>query len=212
MMAAMRRKTRPQSDLTLAEHHAHDRAAVTEFIRNRFMQDHQAQLTQLMPRLFSLSSAAGQMIAGFGLREAAHSRLFMECYLDEPVEARIARLAGRSVARAGIVEAGNLASRPGGARAMIALLTRHLYEQDFEWVTFTGVARLRSAFHRLGLHPLEIARATPERLSESERRAWGRYFESRPIVMAGHVPSGFRALFRSQPRALLAAAAEATAP
>lgn len=207
----MRRNPRPQSNLALLEHEVNDRAAVSAFIRNRFLQDHQAQLTHLMPQLYSLTTAAGQMIAGFGLREAAHSRLFMECYLDEPVEARIARLAGRAVDRARIVEVGNLAARPGGARAMIALLTRHLYEHDFEWVTFTGVARLRSAFHRLGLQPLEIACATPERLSESERRAWGRYFESRPIVMAGHVPSGFRALFR-QPRPMPAAAAAAIAP
>jgi hypothetical protein len=210
-MASMRRNSRPDSDFTLAEHGAHDRAAVTQFIRSRFIEDHQAQLTHLMPRLFSLTTAAGQMVAGFGLREAAHSRLYMECYLDEPVEARIARLAGRAVARRRIVEVGNLASRPGGARAMIALLTRHLYEQDFEWVTFTGVARLRAAFHRLGLHPLEIARARADRLSESERLAWGRYFESRPIVMAGHVPSGYRALFRAGLRGACLAATEATA-
>jgi hypothetical protein len=207
----MRRNARRQPDLTLVEHAAHDRAAVSAFIRGRFMKDHDAELTHLMPQLYSLATAAGQMIAGFGLREAAHSRLFMECYLDEPVEARIARLAGRAVDRARIVEVGNLAARPGGARAMIALLTRHLYEHDFEWVTFTGVARLRAAFHRLGLQPLEIARATPERLSESERRAWGRYFESRPIVMAGHVPSGFRALFR-QARPMPAAVVAAIAP
>lgn len=190
--------TRPGSGLILTEHDARDRVAVSQFIRNRFLRDYDARLTHLMPRLFSLTNAAGQMVAGFGLREAAQSPLFMECYLDEPVEARIARLAGRKVVRARIVEVGNLAARPGGARSMIALLTRHLYELDFEWVTFTGVAMLRSAFHRLGLHPLEIAPATPDRLSATERPAWGRYFESRPIVMAGHVPSGYRVLSRAQ--------------
>jgi hypothetical protein len=213
MMVVMPRSTRPNSNPILAEHGVHDRAGVAQFIRNRFLRDYDARLTHLMPRLFSLSNADGDMIAAFGLREASQSPLFMECYLDEPVEARLARLAERAVSRAGIVEVGNLAARPGGARSMIAVLTRHLYELNFEWVTFTGVALLRSAFHRLGLHPLEIARATPDRLSERERLAWGRYFESRPVVMAGHVASGYRVLCRT-PRALAApsAAIEATAP
>ena len=201
------RSTRPDQDLILAEHGAHNRETVSQFIRNRFIKDHDANLTHLMPRLFSLSKADGQMVAAFGLREAAVERLFMECYLDEPVEARIGRLAGRKVSRAGIIEVGNLAADPGGARAMIALLTRHLHELDFEWVTFTGVARLRSAFRRLGLHPLEIAQATPDRLSETERRAWGRYFESRPIVMAGHVTTGYRVLTRVARRRAAALAA-----
>lgn len=205
-----RGSTRPRPELILAEHEAHDRAAVSQFILGRFLRDYDARLTHLMPRLFSLSTPEGEMVAGFGLREAAEERLFMESYLDEPVEARIARLAGRKVARERIIEVGNLAARPGGARSMIALLTRHLYELDFEWVTFTGVALLRSAFQRLGLHPLEIARATPDRLSETERAAWGRYFEGRPIVMAGHVPSGYRVLSRGH-RWLAAAPAAAIA-
>jgi len=203
-----RASTKAGPELILAEHPAHDRAAVSQFILSRFRRDYDARLTHLMPRLFSLSTPEGEMMAAFGLREAAETKLFMECYLDEPVEARIARLAGRTVARERIVEVGNLAARPGGARAMIALLTRHLYELDFEWVTFTGVALLRAAFQRLSLHPLEIARATPDRLSETERQAWGRYFEGRPIVMAGHVPSGYRVLSRAY-RSQLAAQAEA---
>jgi hypothetical protein len=196
-MVAMRRSTGATSNLILVEHEPADSAAVAQFIRNRFSADYDAHLTTLMPRLFSLTNAAGNMVAAFGLREAALSPLFMERYLDEPVEARIARLSGHKVARDRIVEVGNLAARPGGARSMIAMLTRHLYALDFEWVTFTGVALLRSAFHRLGLQPLEIAQATPARLNARERLAWGRYFEGRPIVMAGHVASGYRVLSRT---------------
>ena len=187
-------RAKPSSELRLLQHESHDRAGVSQFIRNRFLDDYDARLDHLMPQLFSLRGAEDQIVAAFGLREAATSRLFMECYLDEPVEQRISALAGRPVARDSIVEVGNLAARPGGARSMIALLTRHLYEAGFEWVTFTGVAALRAAFHRLGLHPIELARATPERLSPAERQAWGRYFEGRPIVMAGNIAEGYHAL------------------
>jgi hypothetical protein len=122
----------------------------------------------------------------------------MECYLDEPIEERIQRLVARKVSREHIIEVGNLAALPGGARSMITTLTRHLHALGFEWVTFTGVALVRAAFLRLGLNPVVIAQATPDRLTPSERLAWGRYFEGRPIVMAGHIPNGYRTLCRLQ--------------
>ena len=187
--------------LTLVRHDGADRVDVSAFIRRKFLNDHGAHLQHLMPDLFSLRRPDDTIVAAFGLREAASEQLFMECYLDEPVECRIARLSGREVARGRIIEVGNLAAAPGGARAMIVALTTHLQAAGIEWVTFTGVLALRHAFRRLGLRPLSIAAATPDRLSEAERALWGRYFESRPIVMAGYVPHGYRMLMQRRARA-----------
>ena len=198
---------RDHAGLRLVRHELDDRAGVSEFIRAKFLKDHGAHLHHLMPHLFSLRRPGGDIVAAFGLRDAAQERLFMECDLDEPVEARIARLSGREVSRDRIIEVGNLAASPGGARAMITALTKHLYEAGTEWVTFTGVVALRHAFRRLGLRPLSIAAATPDRLAESERELWGHYFESRPVVMAGYVPHGYRMLMRRQARAWQAALA-----
>jgi hypothetical protein len=187
--------------LRLVRHEVEDRATVSEFIRAKFLKDHGAHLHHLMPHLFSLRRPDDEIVAAFGLREAATERLFMECYLDEPVENRIARLSGQEVVRSRIREVGNLAAGPGGARAMITELTRHLHETGIEWVTFTGVLALRHAFHRLGLRPLQIAAATPDRLPDDERALWGRYFDSRPVVMAGNVSHGYRMLTQRRARA-----------
>jgi hypothetical protein len=194
------------NDLKLIEHSADNSAVVERFIRDRFFEDYRAKLSHLMPRLFSLSDTSERMVAAFGLREAAKSKLFMECYLDEPIEQRIQRLVAQKVSREHIIEVGNLAALPGGARSMITMLTRHLYELGFEWVTFTGVALVRAAFLRLGLNPQVIAQATPDRLTAAERLAWGRYFEGRPIVMVGHIPKGYRTLCRVQPEGPMAPA------
>jgi hypothetical protein len=192
---------RDHAGLRLVRHGPDDHADVSAFIRAKFLKDHGAHLRHLMPHLFSLRRPDDEIVAAFGLREAARERLFMECYLDEPVEHRIARLSGREVARDRIIEVGNLAGGPGGARAIITALTKHLHEAGIDWVTFTGVLALRHAFQRLGLRPLSIAAATPDRLSEPERTLWGRYFDSHPVVMAGYVPHGYRMLMRRQARA-----------
>jgi hypothetical protein len=180
--------------LRLREHASDDRAEVSAFIRDRFYRSYGADLVHLMPRLFSLSDEAGALIAAFGLRDAVLERLFMERYLDRPVETVISLHHGADVPRSAIVEIGNLATQPGGARAVIRALTCHLHEQGVQWITFTGVTALRAAFTRLGLRPVTLAEADPARLSATELMSWGRYFTARPVVMGGYVPGGFERL------------------
>jgi len=182
----------------LGEHVEPDRAEVEALIRQRFQASYGARLESLMPRLFTVADPTGRTLCAFGLREAATGPLFMERYLDEPVERAIEPHAGKRVPRRLIVEVGNLVAEPGGARATIVMLTRYLHATGFEWVVFTGVATLRAAFLRLGLRPFLLAPADPRRLSSGELASWGRYFTARPQVMGGHVAAGCRALTRDR--------------
>ncbi len=180
--------------LRLQEHAPDDRADVADFIQRRFRDTYGASLSHLMPRLFSLRNDADEMIAAFGLRDAARERLFMEKYLDRAVETVLSLHHGAVVPRSAIVEVGNLATSAGGARAVIVALTHYLHAHGIEWITFTGVAALRSAFARLGLRPVVLANADPARLSATELMSWGSYFTANPVVMGGYVPGGHDAL------------------
>jgi hypothetical protein len=168
-----------------------------ELIRERFRQSFGADLHALMPRLFTLRADDEELLCAFGLREAGKHSLYMEQYLDEPVEATLSRLSGEGVARERIIEVGNLAALPGNARAMIVTVTRYLHAAGYHWVVFTGVAALRAAFHRLGLRPQVIADADPSRLAPADLANWGNYFSARPQVMAGDIRYGYRALMES---------------
>jgi hypothetical protein len=197
------------NETILREHHGTERGWVEALIRQRFQESYGAHLTHLMPRLFTVTTtlpqqvrpqmsqalaAPLQMVGAFGLREAATSSLFMEQYLDQPVEQVISAHAGCPVARHRIMEVGNLVVDPGGARRMIVTLTHYLHRNGFDWVVFTGVASLRAAFLQLGLRPFFLAMADPYRLANDERASWGRYFMARPQVMGGHVAAGYQAL------------------
>lgn len=188
------------AELRLHEHEHGNRESVSTYIRDRFRQSYGATLTHLMPRLFSLLDRQGNIIAAFGLRDAATDRLFMERYLDQPVEDAISEHAGAVVNRSSIIEVGNLATSVGGARAMIVALTCFLHDHGYDWITFTGVATVRAAFQRLGLRPFVLAEAAAERLSTDERLAWGDYFQARPQVMGGFVPCGYQTLLQCEPR------------
>jgi hypothetical protein len=170
------------------------RAAVEDFVRARFAAHYQAQVRHFMPRLFALEAADGSLHGAVGCRAAAEQELFLERYLDEPVERVIARRAGARIERDGIVEVGNLAAHGAGtARLLIIALTRILAAEGLRWVCFTGTPGLINSFRRLGLEPLTLGPADPRRMG-AELPEWGSYYEAGPLVMAGEIPGGERAL------------------
>lgn len=171
-----------------------ERIRTGELIKERFRKSYGADLNRLMPRLFTMTDTGGALVCAFGLREAAKERLYIEQYLDQPVENAIAKIACRPVLRAQVIEVGNLAAMPGNSRQMIVTLTRYLYHNNFHWVVFTGVAALRAAFTRLGLKPVLLAAAEPTRLDAVDRAKWGEYFSAAPQVMAGDIRTGYRML------------------
>ena len=171
-----------------------DRAAVEKFIRRRFAESFGSRVDVFMPRLFSLRNREGDICGAFGLR-SANRKLFLEQYLDAPIDKTIAARTGNKVYRQGIVEVGHFSGDfPGAVRAMIGLLTQRLHNEGFEWVVFTGTSSLRNAFSRLGLSPLDIQAATVDCLPVDDRAAWGRYYDHAPHVLVGNVNEGYKAL------------------
>lgn len=182
-----------------------DRAPIEAFIRRRFSEVYGASIRSFMPRLFGLRDAQGDLIAAFGMRSAGSERLFLERYLDEPVEAVIKQHFDMTAAREHIVEVGNLAgATPGALRRLIPGLTDLLFRQQFQWLSFTGAAHLCNGFTRVGLPLHVVAAASVERLPPEERVLWGSYYDRSPSVMLGNVQIGKRRLreISVTPRAL----------
>ncbi len=178
----------------LQEHVGADRAAVEAFISRCFAERFGCRLEAFMPRLFSLRNQAGEICGAYGLRSASR-KLFLEQYLDTPIENIIAARTGSKIERRSIVEVGHLSGTfPGAARAMIGLLTERLHHEGFEWVAFTGTSSLRNAFFRLGLSLIDVQAAALDRLPAEARTAWGSYYDHAPRVLVGNVLDGYRAM------------------
>ena len=181
-----------------AEASPEGRDRIQEFIHKRYAAKYGAKLLDFMPRLFSYHSEPLGLIGAFGLR-AADQTLFLERYLDAPIESVVASKLGMRVDRRHIVEVGQFAGITAGAvRAMIVGLTAHLHNEGYRWVVFTGTSGLRNAFRRLGLNPLDIARADPARLTSDELRQWGTYYQNNPRVQFGDIAEGYATLSRAR--------------
>ena len=179
----------------LKERMANQRGRIENFIKECFASAYGARVCSFMPRLFKLTTLRGELVAAFGIRTAQAGQLFLETYLDEPIERAIENKTGVKPQREQIVEVGNLAAiYPGAVRWMIIALTMRLYDEGHEWVVFTGTTALRNAFHKLGLRPVVIGPARPDRLDADERARWGSYYDTQPMVMAGNIRYGFQAM------------------
>ncbi len=162
------------------------RQEAEDFIRDVFRRHHEAHVRSFAPNLLLLEQQE-RVIAAVGWRGADQENLFLERYLDEPVEILLERLTGQEFSRNRVVEVGHLASdKPGGSVQVIVSLARHLAREGYEWVVFTATRELVRIFTKLGLPLLALAKANPARLG-AQAKDWGRYYETQPVVVAGPI-------------------------
>jgi hypothetical protein len=142
-----------------------------------------------MPTLLSFRDARGELRGVIGLRSAEPKRLYLEQYLEQPVEAAIAAATGNLVQRHEVVEVGNLAgANCRAAMRMVAELPSYLLARDYRWIVFTATSAVRGILQGFGAPLVELARADGGRVAGGEDR-WGRYYESDPRVLAGYLPA-----------------------
>ncbi|SFL99145.1 thermostable hemolysin [Marinobacter zhejiangensis] len=166
--------------------------AVADFIRRRFRQAYDALPTLRIPRLLALTTRHGSLLAAVGVRNAQAEALFLEDYIDQPVEQLIPAISQPE--RHQIAEIAHLAGVEAGvSRFLFPALTVWLKAQGYQWVAFTGTDQLRNSFQRMGIQIRAIADADPARLADGGR-GWGRYYDSHPMVMVANVEEAYVAI------------------
>ena len=174
--------------LETCEANASRRAEVERFIRERFRRTHGAVIRTFMPTLLLLTHADGTLAGVAGCRSAAQGPLFLERYLDRPIEDVIARYEGVRVTRSQVVEAGNFACADAHtAREFMSLMPRYLIERRHTWIAFTATVPVRRILRSLGASCTELARAYDACVRGGNDR-WGSYYAHDPRVMLGYLP------------------------
>ena len=164
------------------DEHAPNRAEAEAYIADCFARAYGAQVTQFAPILLGLR-CAGSLQAVIGLREAAREHLFLEQYLDAPVEQTLAATLGRSVARNEIMELGNLASlHPGVCQLVYLVLASALQRAGYRYGIFAGTSQVQRIVGKLNFDFNVIRPADPARLG-SAAQSWGTYYTTAPQVL-----------------------------
>ena len=177
------------------------REALEAYVRDRFATKHGATVRSFMPTLVSFRDRQGELRGVAGLRGAEESRLYLEQYLDRPIERVLTEcLSSQPVDRGGsrlirrdeIVEVGNLAGASCRAAVrMVAQLPVYLMSRRYSWIVFTATSSLRQILEGFGAPLIELGRADPTSVAATPD-AWGRYYETDPRVFAGYLPDADR--------------------
>lgn len=177
-------------DLMLYQANDPCRDELEGFVRDVFTAKHGARVCSFMPTLLAMRNEAGAVCSVAGFRCADKQELFLERYLDEPVERALGSAANQPVSRSQIVEVGNLAGVSCRSAVRLVLeLPRILLDRGHRWMVFTATDTLRGLLESYRAPLLDLAPATASR-AHNTGDDWGRYYESHPRVMAGHLPDG----------------------
>ena len=157
-----------------------------DLVAEVFKKVYDARCSHFLPLLLSFKSD-DHLHGALGMRPASLGSLYLEQYLDKPVEQDISHCFKTPVVRDQVVEIGNLVVRSAGAgQFLLAILGTIVKQAGMRWVVFTATPQVEVMLKKIRWHTEEICRADSRLLSDSESQ-WGRYYETNPCVRVGNI-------------------------
>ena len=176
--------TPARNTFSVVDHDSGERASLEARIRSGFGMHFDACIAGFMPRFAFYRHVSGAT-GVIGIRRASNEPLFLESYLNTPVESIISDATGASVSRNRIAEVGQFVVDDRDiVTSFFRDLVPFLLDNGYDWVCFTGTDRIRALLARVGFHGLPIARAEAARARDTGDR-WGRYYDFDPVVILG---------------------------
>lgn len=176
--------------------HNVQRSKAEAAVKKIFRSAHGADITSFLPCL--LTAEINQRIAAVvGVRSAVNQPLFLEQYLNFPIETAIKNINGLDISRTSLVEIGNLVScKTGISRQLFIVLAFALAQANIEWVSFTATTQVEQVLAKLSLQPVIIGQASEASLANGNGN-WGSYYVDRPNVCVGNVYNAVHELKKS---------------
>ncbi len=161
---------------------------IVQFIQQRYAAEHGADAPVAYSN-FITRMRSSERGAALGYRRASDGPLFLEAYLDAPIEQVLRPTMGIEVPRSAIVEIGSLAGNSCTSLLSLWHRTAHELSADAQLGVAVLTRPLRGMLRRLGIALHELAPADGNRLGEARAR-WGRYYDTDPVVCAGSLHEG----------------------
>ncbi len=160
------------------------KSSIERYVSQRYLRAFKAELNEFMPGYLALYQR-NKLISVCGIRSAGESDLFLEQYLSISVDNMIQQYYPE-VPRTEIIEFGQLASFSARfSQIHFYLMTKYLVESGFRWCVCTVTDPLFVLMESMGLQPIEIGKADPEKIQDPQR--WGQYYQYSPKIVVGNL-------------------------
>jgi len=183
-LLASKKRHAEKSEFSLHSGRSPHRNQLETYIAERYEQAHNASISSFMPILLEMTRE-GESQAALGLRPGHHRPMFLEQYLDSPIEQQIAKFSKQPIDRCALIEVGNLAVTHRGAGLLLfVILTMLAAEASYVWMIFTVTEEVEKLIRKLGFDLHYLIAADPARVKGGTEN-WGRYYDNNPRVMVG---------------------------
>lgn len=136
---------------------------------------------------------ADELVGCVGFTCAADEPLFLEQYLDTTIEDSIREPGSPASNRAQIIEIGGFAvTDKVHALPLMMALAPVLGSLGFICAVCTVTSTVRRCLGKLGIDARLLAHADPSRIASGGD--WGNYYNLSPVVLAGNINEGTRAI------------------
>lgn len=158
-----------------------ERQRVADFIKAIYEKNYNADIHVDYPFLMSINNNDDNILAALGFRYAENHSLFLEHYIDKPIENIL------GCPRHEIVEIGNLASAGQGAlNLLFAAAASYLNSRYIHYAAITGTDSLHRYFKNMGFNPSKIGNADIASV-QKDGQSWGSYYDTQPRVLVGSI-------------------------
>ena len=163
------------------------RPKLEAFISSSYKQVFNAKLKNYLPNLVAATSVNDEIQAAFGYCDAGRKSLFLESYLDKPIETLLSQRLGCPIKRQKIVEVGNLSiTRNTNSVKIMRDIASHLQSFGYEWIVCTATRYLRMLFIKSGSRPIAIAQASQSKVNQ-DGTDWGNYYATPTEILVGNI-------------------------
>lgn len=161
-----------------------------EFAREQFKRRFSTRLENFYPSILGCWSD-GEIQGVVGIRAAVDGPLFLEQYLEQPIEEYLGHSRDYAVEVGGFAAANRLV-----AFSLMRETGRYLLESGFKTVVCTANDPVRACLRRLKITHTQIGEASAAKLGQlgESQEEWGSYYESCPLVLAGDISTGVEAM------------------
>ncbi|NOU50525.1 thermostable hemolysin [Pseudoalteromonas sp. JBTF-M23] len=167
--------TVPSSALHWAKYNQNGRLELELQVKTGFAKAYAADLHEFYPLLSCLNTPQGYCV--LGLRIATTDTLFVEQYLEQPVENFLPQCTHRSE----IAELGNLYSTHRSATlGHFIVVAQALLSQHIRFLTFTGTMQVRKLMALCQVPICELTPAQPSKVASA--KDYGSYYDADPKV------------------------------
>lgn len=193
---ALSRLLRLKPAFSLNNPYSPQRPALETYIGQQFSNTYGATITEFLPLLSSME-CNGNISAVAGIRPAQNTELFVERYLDAPIEVILSQLNQTRIDRSSIVEIGNLSATHRGATLLFFVVQiAMLHEAGIKWDVFAATHQVATIMSKLNFISLELGPADPACLGDDASN-WGSYYDTQPTILATDIAATMENLRQS---------------